>query len=187
MIQWNKTGLAAIAIGVMLMASLIGEVSASSGIGLSPPERRVRISGDGNATAMFLLFNPADTEQQFAVLFPEDAGLSVEPAEGAIGPGESVQLIFTAWGNTNMTFEPRIVMRPAGKVDQMLKTGITAKIVVEESAEPVAERGGLLSGMAIAEYASGKTAQGAFFAVYALPALLGLQWLRKRRSKKNGK
>lgn len=177
------------AVGMLLMASLIGEVSASSGIGISPPERRVRFSGDGNATAMFLLFNPADTEQQFAVLLPEEAGLSVEPAEGTIPPGGSVQLVFTAWGDSNVTFEPRIVMSAVGQADQLLKTGITAKIVVERGAEPIADtkRRSLLSGMAVAENFSGKTAQRAFFAACALPALFALQWLRKRRSKRNGK
>jgi len=186
---WRKTALAAIALCVMLIANLAGEVSASSGIGLSPPERRVRFSGDGNATAMFLLFNPADAEQQFAVLLPQGSGLIVEPAEGTIGPGERVQLLFTVWGDGNMTFEPRIVMRPAGESEQMLKTGITARIVVEESTGPVADAGrhGLLSGMAAAEHAYGKAAYRGLLGAGALPALLGLQWLRRRRSKKNGK
>ena len=189
MIPWEKGALVVIAVGVMLIANLTGEVSASSGIGLSPPERRVRFSGDGNATAMFLLFNPADTEQQFAVLLPEDSGLSVEPAEGIISAGGMQQLIFTTWANENATFEPRIVMRPAGELDQMLKTGITAKIIVEESAEPVADAkgGGLLSGMAFAVGAGKKTAHRALFAAGILPLLGGVRWLRKRWSKKDGK
>lgn len=187
--RWLKTALLAIALGVMLIANLAGEVSASSGIGISPPERRVRISGEGNATAEFLLFNPADTEQQFAVLLPQDSGLFVEPTEGSIGPGERVQLIFTVWSDGNITFEPRIVMHPVGQDNQLLKTGITARIVVEESTEPLIDTGrrSLLSAMAVAVDAGGKTTQGAFFAACALPALLGLQWLRRRRSKKDGK
>ena len=175
------------AVGVMLMASLIGEVSASSGIGISPPERRVRFSGDGNATVMFLLFNPADMEQQFAVLLPKDAALSVEPAEGEIPARGMQQLIFTFTGQENATLEPRIVMHPAGQENQMLKTGITAKIVVEWT-EPAIDTGrrSLLSGMAVA-VAGEKIAYRALAIAGALPVLLGLQWLRKRRSKKDGK
>lgn len=184
-----NTALAIATLGVMLIANLAGGASATSGIGLSPPERRVRISGEGNATAMFLLFNPADAEQQFAVLLPDDTSVTVEPAEGTIGPGEHLQLLFTVWSEGNVTLEPRIVMRPAGQGGQMLQTGITARIRVEESTEPVTGSRGrsLLSGMAIAGYASGKSATGAFLAACALPALFGLRWLRRRRSKRDGK
>ncbi len=189
MTRWTNAALTIATLGVMLIANLAGGASATSGIGLSPPERRVRISGDGNATAMFLLFNPADAEQQFAVLLPENTSITVEPAEGTIGPGEHLQLRFTVWSVGNMTLEPRIVMRPAGQEGQMLQTGITAGIVLEESAESLTGTGkrGLLSGMAIAGYAGGKSAAGAFLAAGALPALFGLRWLRRRRSKKDGK
>lgn len=188
MTRWMNAALAIATVGMMLIANLAGWASATSGIGLSPPERRVRISGEGNATAMFLLFNPADAEQQFAVLLPDDTNVTVEPAEGKIGPGEHLQLLFTVWSEGNVTFEPRIVMRPAGQGDQMLQTGITARIKVDESAEPVTNSRGrsLLSGMAIA-YGQGKSAAGAFLAACALPALFGLRWLRRKRSKKNGK
>ncbi len=181
-----NAALAIATVGMMLIANLVGGAGATSGIGLSPPERRVRISGEGNATAMFLLFNPADAEQQFAVLLPEGTSVTVEPAGGTIGPGEHLQLLFTVWSGENITLEPRIVMRPAGQEGQLLQTGITARIVVEESAGPVADswRRSLLSGMAIA--GSGKSAAGAFLAACALPALFGLRWLRRRRSKKNG-
>lgn len=189
MTRWINAALAIATVGVMLIANLAGLASATSGIGLSPPERRVRISGEGNATAMFLLFNPADAEQQFAVLLPDDTNIIVEPAEGTIGPGERLQLLFTVWSEGNVTLEPRIVMRPADQGDQMLQTGITARIVVEESAGPVADswRRSLLSGMAIAGYASGKSAKGAFLAACALPVFFGLRWLRRRRSKRDGK
>lgn len=189
MTRWMNAALMIATLGVMLIANLAGGASATSGIGLSPPERRVRISGEGNATAMFLLFNPADAEQQFAVLLPDDTSVTVEPAEGTIRPGEHLQLLFTVWSEGNVTLEPRIVMRPAGQGDQMLQTGITARIRVEESTEPVTGSRGrsLLSGMAIAGYASGKSATGAFFAACALPALFGLRWLRRRRSKGDGK
>lgn len=189
MTRWINAALAIATVGVMLIANLAGGASATSGIGLSPPERRVRISGEGNATAMFLLFNPADAEQQFAVLLPDDTNIIVEPAEGTIGPGERLQLLFTVWSEGNVTLEPRIVMRPADQGDQMLQTGITARIVVEESVGPVADswRRSLLSGMAIAGYASGKSAAGAFFAACALPVFFGLRWLRRRRSKRDGK
>ena len=170
---------------VMLFATLAGGVSASAGIGISPPERRVRISGAGNATALFLLFNPTDRAQRFAVLLP-DKGITVEPAEGTISAGGMQQLAFIVTRG-NVTLEPRITMHPADIRNPRLTSGITAKIIVEPAENAtLPEKGGKVTGMAVSASMTRKSRLGALLTAGLLPIGIGGLWLRKRKVSEDG-
>ena len=145
---------ALIALICLLMAPL--PAKASGGIGLSPAERGVRISGAGDASAEFLLFNPADRAQRFALLLPE--GVSAEPVEGVLAPGERVSIWFTISHASEGTYRPRILLSPVGEMEPLLTSSAEAVIRAEraqeseeegEKVEGVGRTGGLLTGMAL--------------------------------------
>ncbi len=138
----------------LLMAPL--PVQASGGIGLSPAERGVRLSGAGDASAEFLLFNPADRAQRFALLLPE--GVDAAPREGVLAPGERVSIMFTLSSAREGVYRPRILLSPVGEMEPLLTSGAEAVIKAEraqesedeeENVEGVGRAGGLLTGMAL--------------------------------------
>ncbi len=168
---------ARIVLVIIFLATLSMEAGATNGIGISPLERSVSISGAGNATAGFLLFNPSDREQQFAVHLP-DSALRADPLTGRIEAGGMKKVVFTAF--VAGTFEPRITMQGFNS-DEMLSSGIQVKIIVrgtpaeEEQGNSLNSLTGMVAGVPVEK---GKV--GMLAALGLFPALLcgGIVWRR---------